>query len=353
MRKALSLWLLALAAVPAWSGTTEVPRLETPISAAGAGLNASASSLDALALPAVQAPVPLESAVLGTPASLPAAAQAAAPAEAAKAQAVSAFIAAAREGARSQTAEAFVARAPALFDGLAPEHRDHALEALEAAAIAEPKNAPLRHALQRLLIRDELRRVEPLLRGKELTPEREADVLGKTEFADKKWYHSFWDEVTPVPEGIARREDLSIGLNVKSGWRKLPSFSGHFRTIFSHEYTHRLQFEGEATESFGMEIPAVATEMLRGIELFGLKGLEDGVLTAIGQLHLGSFEDGRAWARSGAGPHTGFFYKGYLAGAAYELARITGRWADAWLFNRLINSGVAPSEARARVLDKP
>ena len=45
----------------------------------------------------------------------------------------------------------------------------------------------------------------------------------------------------------------------------------------------------------------------------------------------------------------GIFWKGFLAGAAYELAAQTGRWADAWLFHRLVSSGKSVTEAEKAV----
>lgn len=262
---------------------------------------------------------------------------------------VRAFLEAARAGSQSDQARTFVAEAHRLFDGLAPGQRQLALETMETVARARPKDRGYRYLLQDLIVRDELARVEPRLLGKELTAERRDEVLAKTKFRDLKWYHHLWGEELPVPTGIARRHDRSIGINVRSGWRGLASFVGFYRTIFSHEYTHRLQFEGEVTVAYGMEPPAVATELLRAVELFGLDALKAGASPVIAEGLLDAFEEGRRWLREGRTQERGFFWKGFMAGAAYELALETGRWSDAWAFHRLVSSGTAPAEAAARV----
>ncbi|MBI4422114.1 MAG: hypothetical protein HY554_00210 [Elusimicrobia bacterium] len=243
--------------------------------------------------------------------------------------------------------------AAGLFDGLAPRERDEALERLESLVKARPKDAGLRRAFQDLVVRDELERVEPLLRGRPLTPERRDAVLSATRFVDIRWWHRFGGRWTAGADGEAWR-DLSLALYVRRGWRSIPSLVTFYRALFSHEYAHRLQFEGESTTQYGLEVPPVGAELLRAIELAGLSGVRSGALRTIGAGLLDEFERGRAWGRGAPTPGrpgaSGFYWKGYLAGAAYELAQATGRWADAWSFHREVSSGGDPGEARRRLL---
>lgn len=266
---------------------------------------------------------------------------------------IAAFLETAKAGDAEGT-EAFLAGLPERFDGLGPLQRDAVLGGLELAAKAQPKAVALRKSLQDLIVRDELERIEPRLRGKPMSLERREEVLSKTRFLDIRWWDYLLGKVLhPEAEGVALRADKSITLHVKKGWEKLPSFVAHFRALFSHEYTHRLQFEGEANEAYGVEIPAVATEVLRAIELVGLGGLAEGLVTFIGANQLGGFESGRAWMRrdeAGKADKTALYFKGALAGAAYELAAKTGRWADAWLYHREVSAGKDPLAVEQAVL---
>lgn len=267
---------------------------------------------------------------------------------------VSAFLASAKSAPDSEETRGFLASLPARFDGMSHEERGAVLTGLEDAAKAAPKALHLRKALQALIVRDEVEHIEPRLRNETISAARKEDVVAKTAYQDVRWYHHFLPGIVhPEADGVARRDDLSINLHVKKGWEKMSSFTAFYRALFAHEYTHRLQFEGHVTEKLGGEIPPVGTEILRGIELVGLEGLREGVIGFISENVLGGFERGQAWMRSpeksaekGA---SGVFWKGWLAGAAYELAVQTGRWADAWAFHRMVSSGKSISEAEKAV----
>ncbi|MFA6004371.1 MAG: hypothetical protein WC881_09915 [Elusimicrobiota bacterium] len=314
-----------------------------------------------LALPAAGAPVPVPrpaaqyGAVPGAafapvlapalPVAPAAAGPAAVPAE------VAAFLEAARAGDTTQV-EAFLRELPARFDGLAYDQREVVLAGLESAVRVQPKARALRRALQDLIVRDELEYIEPRLRGAALTWQRREEVLAQTRFRDIRWWDYFRGGVdNPEAEGVAK-PDKSITLHVKSGWQKLPSLVAHFRALFSHEYTHRLQFEAEVTMKYGGEIPSLGTELLRGLELVGLEGLRRGMIDFITPNALGDFERGRAWMRkdiSGRQDLDGFFWKGFLGGAAYELALQTGQWAAAWMFHERVSKGADPNAAERAV----
>lgn len=272
-------------------------------------------------------------------------------AQRASGQAVDGFLAAAKEGPSPKT-EAFLADLPAHFDGQSPERRAAVLETLDGLAHRAPQKPEYRRALQRLVLGDELRAVEPQLRRQPLYPGRRAQVLAETSYRDLKWYHRFIEEMSP-PEGITYMDNGRIVLNVKPSWASLPSFVGHFRTLFTHEYTHRLQSEGEVSQALGAEIPAVSAEMLRAVEVYGLSGVQAGLSRLIHESLLGQFESGRQWtARLSAEPadESGFYWKGFLPGAAFELARRTGRWSDAWEFHRRVSAGVKPGQAARDIL---
>jgi hypothetical protein len=245
----------------------------------------------------------------------------------------------------------------AIFDGLAADRRENVLAKLESSVTADPKDVALRRAFQGLVVRDELALVEPNLRGRPLTEERRDAVLSKTEFHDIRW----WDYVTgkvanPEAYGVAKIADLSIHLHIHRGWRSMPSLAGYIRTVFSHEYTHRLQFEKEATTRYGGEIPAIATEMLRAVELAGVGALGGGTFAGIGKRLVDRFEEGRKWmaspAHDGTIP-TGMYFEGFLAGAAFEIARLTGRWSDAWAYHRRVTQGEDPLAVRRALLQLP
>ncbi len=268
---------------------------------------------------------------------------------------VSAFLASAKSAPDSKETHEFLANLPARFDGMSHDERDAVLAGLEDAARSAPKAVHLRRALQDLIVRDEVEHIEPRLRNETISASRKEDVASKTAYQDVRWYHHLLPGIVhPEADGVAQREDLAINLHVKKGWEKMPSFVAFYRALFAHEYTHRLQFEGHVTEKLGMEIPPVGTEILRGIELVGLEGLRDGMIGFITENQLSGFENGRVWMRSsqrveGNGP----YWKGFLAGAAYELAVQTGRWADAWLFHRLVSSGKSMAEAEKAVRTRP
>lgn len=250
----------------------------------------------------------------------------------------------ANEASPSRSLEALTA----VFDGLAEAQKARVLDDLESTVKTFPKDAGLRHAYLGLLVRDELATVEPKLRGVELTRARREDVLAKTRIQETRWWHRFVPGIEyPEAEGVAK-PDGTIHLHVRGGWRKLPNLAAHFRTIFSHEYAHRLQYEGVFDFRFHAEPTAVATELLRMIELAGVKGLE--TLSHEGLLSL--FRGGREWAAApleGRRQTDGFFFKGFAAGVAYELAQATGRWADAWTYHRRVSSGEDPLAVEAEL----
>ncbi|MBI5241692.1 MAG: HAD family hydrolase [Elusimicrobia bacterium] len=264
---------------------------------------------------------------------------------------VSAFLTSAKSAPDSRQTHEFLASLPARFDGLSRAERGTVLAGLEDAAKSSPQALHLRRTLQSLIVRDEAEHIEPRLRGVEMTPSRKEDVASRTRYEDVKWYHHLIGRIAhPEADGVAQREDLSISLHVKKGWEKMPSFTDFYRALFAHEYTHRLQFEGHVTEKLGMEIPPVGTEILRGIELVGLEGLRQGLIGFITQNVLSGFDQGRDWMRSDKRTEGhGLYWKGFLAGAAYELALQTGRWADAWLFHRQVSAGKSLREAEQSV----
>lgn len=188
------------------------------------------------------------------------------------------------------------------------------------------------------LISDELDRAAERLLGSPLPAAQKAAVLAETSVKRIRWFHHFTNDILPVPDGVTY-EDSRISLSLRSGWKKYPSVEDHFRVLMTHEYVHRLQNEGVYTRAFGVEIPAVTAELLRAIELAGLDRLKAGHINFIGEGVLGSFENGRSWARGGRTSRDGFYSKGFMAGAAYELAQMTGRPEDAWKFLRKAASG--------------
>lgn len=244
-----------------------------------------------------------------------------------------------------------------IFDGLAPNRRERVLAELESTVRAAPKDVALRHALQGLVLRDELSIVEPKLRGLPLTEGRRDAVLAKTEFHDIRWWDYLIGRVAhPEAYGVAKPADLSIHLHIHRGWRSMPSLIQHVRAVFSHEYTHRLQFEKEATTAYGAEIPAIATEMLRAVELAGVDALGGGTFAGIGKRLVDRFDEGMKWMSmaSHEGPiPTTLYFEGFLAGASYELARLSGRWADAWTYHRRVSHGEDPLAVRRELLAAP
>ncbi len=205
------------------------------------------------------------------------------------------------------------------------------------------------------LISGELDRAAERLLGAPLPPEKKAAVLAETSVKRIRWFHHVFNDTLPVPDGVTY-EDSRISLSLRPGWKKYPSVEDHFRVLMTHEYVHRLQNEGVYTRAFGSEIPAVAAELLRAIELAGLERLKAGHIKFIGEGVLGSFEEGRAWARGERSYAVGFYFKGFLAGAAYELAQMTGRPNDAWKFLRKTAAPAnkeTPKEIFERILTSP
>lgn len=180
------------------------------------------------------------------------------------------------------------------------------------------------------------------LAGRNLTGAEREDAVARTKFVTAGLWKRLFNEfgvMFSYPDGVAR-PDLSIELT-RTDPRKLPDEESHYRALFAHEYTHRLQFEGHVTKRYGIEAPPVAVELLRGIEIVGLEALHAGKIPFITVNVLDAFAAGRAWARAvaeGKAVEPGFHFKGAIAGAAWELAGRTGRPLDAWEFVRRISS---------------
>ncbi|MBI5595093.1 MAG: hypothetical protein HY928_03285 [Elusimicrobia bacterium] len=186
---------------------------------------------------------------------------------------------------------------------------------------------------------DEARAVAGLVAGRSLEEAELADIVGRTTLERVGWLKRLFNEfgvMASYPDGVAR-EDGRIELTERPA-RKLPDPEAHYRALFAHEYTHRLQFEGDVTKRWGIEVPPVAVELLRGLELVGLEGLKAGRIPFITANTLAGFESGRAWAAGRRADDTAFYFKGALAGAAWALASRTGRPADAWEFVRRVSS---------------
>lgn len=185
--------------------------------------------------------------------------------------------------------------------------------------------------------------------GRPLSAAEAADVAAKTSFMPVTWRelnHEYGGMFTSHPDGIAK-PDLTITLAVKAGFGSYASVEEHFQILFAHEYTHRLQYEGAVSVRHGVEIPAVAVELLRALELTSLETLRGGRISFIGAGVLASFEDGRRWAQKPSADEWPFFHKGFLAGAAHALAARTGRPGDAWEFVRRVESARAPENPAA------
>ncbi|MDE2290838.1 MAG: hypothetical protein KGL53_02040, partial [Elusimicrobia bacterium] len=187
------------------------------------------------------------------------------------------------------------------------------------------------------------------LAGRTLDAAGRADVSGRTRLTRVTLWRLLFNEFgVPVshPDGVAR-DDLSIELFAKRGWRRYPDPVAHFRALFAHEYTHRLQYEGEVSRRWGVEVMPVAVELLRGIELVGLEALRAGRIPFIAGQVLDNFDSGRRWAEGDRADGWTFVHKGALAGAAFGLAERTGRWSDAWEFLRRTGSQRSPEEPAA------
>jgi hypothetical protein len=195
----------------------------------------------------------------------------------------------------------------------------------------------------------------PITVGK-LGLERSADYFADVLNRSKVWvytWHSRWTyEVSDgLPDG---HYDAKFGIRtmLKMNWRRLKDPETHFRVLYAHEYTHWLQNEGVVTRRYGIEIPAVAVEQLRALELVGWEGMKSGRIGFIAEGNLRAFESGREWARGGMADATALMYRGVLGGAAYEVGVMTGRPEAAWEFLNLViaeKGGLPPREAFAKV----
>lgn len=188
--------------------------------------------------------------------------------------------------------------------------------------------------------------------GRPLPAEYAADVLARSKVWVYKWHSRWTYEISGgLPDG---HFDPKFGIRVmlKTDWRKLKDPETHFRVLFAHEYTHWLQEEGLVTRRYGGEIPAVAVEQLRALELVGLQGMKEGRVGFIAEGNIQSLESGREWARGDMKDVTQLYFRGVLGGAAYEVGRIAGRPEAAWEFLNLVvaeKGGLAPREAFERV----
>jgi len=171
--------------------------------------------------------------------------------------------------------------------------------------------------------------------GMALTAEKIAGVLARSAVWVYSWNSSWSYEVEGLPDG---HYDSRFGIRVmlRKNWRRLKDAQTHFRVLYAHEYTHWLQNEGVVTRRYGVEIPAVAVEQLRAMELVGWDGMKAGKIGFIAQGNLDSFEKGRVWARGDMADATALMYRGVLGGAAYEVGVRTGRPAAAWEFLNLV-----------------
>ena len=188
--------------------------------------------------------------------------------------------------------------------------------------------------------------------GRPLSAEYEADVLARSTVWVYKWHSRWTYEISGgLPDG---HYDSKFGIRVmlKMDWRRLKDPETHFRVLFAHEYVHWLQNEGLVTYRYGVEIPAVAVEQLRAMELVGWKGMNAGRVDFIHKGNLQSFESGRVWARGDMKDVSQLYFRGVLGGVAYEVGRIAGRPEAAWEFLNLViaeKGGLAPRDAFERV----
>ena len=193
------------------------------------------------------------------------------------------------------------------------------------------------------------------LAGRNLSGAEREDVVTRTRFVTAGLWKRLFNEfgvMFSYPDGVAR-EDLSIELT-RTDPRKLPDEESHYRALFAHEYTHRLQYEGDVSRRQGVEAAPVAVELLRGIELVGLDAVKAGRIPFISDNVLQGFAAGVEWARraaEGRFAEAGFHFKGALAGAAWELARRTLRSEDAWEFVRRVASQRRPEDPAAVYAD--
>ncbi|UPT75641.1 MAG: hypothetical protein M0D55_08200 [Elusimicrobiota bacterium] len=196
--------------------------------------------------------------------------------------------------------------------------------------------------------------------GYELTPERRADALKRSNGYRMYWHSAYTYKDHPdnlgIPDGHFRK-DFGVRLMVKPDWRRIKDIPANFRPLYAHEYTHWLQNEGHVSYKYGGEIAAVAVEILRAIELIGYDAVAAGGAATVHAGNWSSFEGGRQWARAGLGEETTPYSKGALAGAAYEAGVAAGRPEAAWEFLRLVIAGdrnpqpaLSPAAAWAKVV---
>lgn len=188
--------------------------------------------------------------------------------------------------------------------------------------------------------------------GVTLSPARREAVLARSKVWVYSWHSFATYEVSGLPDG---HYDPKFGIRVmlKMNWRGLKDPETHFRVLFAHEYAHWLQHEGLVTRRYGVEVPSVAVEQLRAMELVGWEGMKAGRVSFIGERNLAAFERGREWARGGMKDPTALMFPGVLGGAAYEVGRIAGRPRAAWEFLGLViaeNGALEPRAAYERVI---
>lgn len=188
--------------------------------------------------------------------------------------------------------------------------------------------------------------------GLSLSDERRADILERSKVWVYKWHSGMTYEIGGgLPDG---HYDPKFGIRVmlKLNWRALKDPQAHFKVLFAHEYTHWLQNEGLVTRRYGIEIPAVAVEQLRAMELVGWEGMKGRKVGFIADGNLDSFENGREWARGDMSDETALVFRGVLGGVAYEVGRIAGRPEAAWEFLNLViaeKGGMKARDAYERV----
>jgi len=192
--------------------------------------------------------------------------------------------------------------------------------------------------------------------GRKVDAAYAADVLKRSNGYRMHWHSATTYKDHPdhvgIPDGHFRH-DFGIRLMVKPDWRRLKDLSANYRPLYAHEYVHWLQNEGFVSNRYGAEIPAVAVEVLRAIELVGLDAVRAGRAGTVHPGVLSSFDGGREWARAGFKNDTTAYSKGALAGAAYEAGVAAGRPEAAWEFLNLVIAGkgaLEPGAAWARAV---
>jgi len=249
------------------------------------------------------------------------------------------------------------------FDG-AQEHAAQAVDAVPAIAESaprplfakpQPKTPGDADRMSKTLIPEWMREELPVAAaqlGRPMTPEYKEHVLSRSNVWVYKWHSPFTYEVPGgLPDGHFDRK-FGIRVMLKRDWRKLKDPEIHFKVLYAHEYTHWLQDEGLVTYRYGVEIPAVAVEQLRAVELVGLKGMKEGRVGFIAEGNIQNFESGRQWARGDMKDTSALYYRGLLGGIAYEVGRIAGRPEAAWEFLNLViaeKGALSPRDAFERV----